>query len=413
MSFTLEKDKSNTLWSYVLFVIWPFMAFISSVRNFSYHYAKNIIVFFYGLFGFTFIYSETSDSFRHAITFESAANRPFVEFFEIVSGLYSEDGQKPDIFMDFIAFVVSRFTNDSRFFFMALGLILSWMLMKNIDLFNKLYAKKKTTIGLIFLVFLFVLIPPSRILSFRHYLASMVYLFAVYQYFTTKKPIFLIAIACSVFVHFGFLLVVALFFVYKYIGKSRNNIYYVLIILSFFFAEQASAVIRQFGVGLDIGVDKVVNGYTNEKYLQRVSEYQENRVGIINVYIRLTTLFMFFSILYHKFRNKFFDAISEQLYSFALLIFAFVNFTQGLESITNRFSIVFQLLTCVFYIHLYTNNEVKKSNIFKYTSIGFLLLNFVILTRITIEYANIVMVTPLLPLSFLTDSQTTILDFIK
>ena len=413
MSILKQDDLANRYWEYLLFAIWPFLAFLVALRSFGWQYSKGIIILFYALFGFTYLYTESSDSSRHAESFVLTGKYPFTDFINIVSGMYSVEGQKPDFFMNLIGFMVSRFTENPQYFFLILSLLLGWMLIKNINMLHDLYKDHSNSISLIFLFFIFTLIPPSRILSFRHYLALLVFIYGFYNYQKEKKFIFLFVLTSSIFFHFGFLMAVGLFYIYNLLG-NRNFIYYALILLSVIYAEQASTFLREIGTGLYVGgLDQIVSGYTNEKYLIRVSEYQEGRNYILNNYIRWTTLFMLISIVYHKIKIKKFNLISENIYSFILLFFAFVNFTQGIESITNRFGVVFQVLGCVFYVHLYALNTIKVNSFFKYISIAFLSLNLIILVRITIEYANMLIITPFLPLSFLMNSDFTILSLIK
>lgn len=405
-------EKTNVFWAYVLFFIWPIFAVVQSFRNLNKPYAKLIIISFFGLFGFTLIYDMTDDSSRHEEQFRMICQKPFSDFFNVVSGLYSEEGRKPDFVMDLVAFIVSRFTENSHIFFLALGLMLGFVVMKNLTVLNRLYSQNKNSITLMFLIFFILLNNPGRILSVRHYVAMALYVYAVYQYFKENKSYYLILIATTVFIHFGFLMVVPLFFGFKIAG-NRNKIYYVLIVLSFFFADITATLIRDFGVNLEGGMNSVVKGYTHQKYLAHVSDLQQQRNMILNNFQRWTTLYMFVALVFHKIRYKVFDAVSERLYSFCLLFFAFVNFTVGMESIANRFSIVFQVLCCYFFIHYYSVNKIKVNLIFKFTTLAFLTLNLVILARLLIEFTNFLMIVPFLPFALFMDSDVSILNMIK
>ena len=410
MDISKRNIISNRFWEYLLFLLWPSIAFIAYIRNFGNQYSNAILILFYGLFGYTFVYDESADSYNHAADFLATVNIPFSDFFDRLSNLYLIGDSKPDFLLDFINFAISRITDDTKIFFMTLSILIGWMLMKNLNIFQKLYLENRNIMTFVFLLFFFILIPPSRILSFRHYFALLVYVFGVYLYLKEGKIIYLIVLASSIFIHFGFLIVVGLFFIYKFAG-NRNTIYYILIALSFLFYEQAASLLREFGIiGFEIGLSETISGYTDERYLQTVSELQMNRMVVVNSYIRWTTLFMIASLIFHKLKYKKFDKISENIYSFSLLIFAFVNFTQGMEAMTNRFGVVFQVIACVFFIHLYALNIIRTNVFFKYSSIIFICLNLIILMRITIEYSNMLLVTPFLPLSFFVNSDYSILQ---
>ncbi len=406
------KNNTNAFWTYVGFFLWPFLMFINSVRNLGTPRARTAVVLFFGLFGFTMLYNEEADSSRHAETFERITSKPFSEFFSIIFGLYSDEGQKPDFIMDLIGFIVSRITANSQWYFMALALVFGWMLMKMLGNLYDGYLKRPDTMGSLFIIFFLVLLPPMRIVSFRHYLGLIVFVYGIYQYYKLGDKKFLLVIASPIIIHYGFLMVVPLFFLGFALG-NRNKIYYVLIILSFLFADQTASLIRTYGAGLDMGVEQAVKGYTHQKYLDVVAEMQGNRNVILNSYVRWTTLFMLFSLLYYRIVHKNFDTVSEKLYSMSLILFAFVNFTFSLESISNRFSILFQVLACVFFVHYHTNNTVKVAPIFKIIACCFLLLNGIILIRLTMEYMNFSVLVPFLPLALFTDSDVPVLDMIK
>ena len=405
-------DKTNIFWTYVLFVLWPIIAIIQSFKNLDKKYAVIIVTLFFGLFGLTMVFGAATDASRYEQAFLTIADKPFSDFFNIVSGLYSDEGRKPDFVMDLITFIVSRITTNASIFFMTLGLIFGWMVTKNLNLFYKIYLSNRNVIGLMFFILMALLLAPGRILSFRHYLGLAIFVYGIYKYFTSEEYIYLIVIACTIFVHFAYLMVVPLFFLYKYAG-NRNYIYYGLIILSFVLADQAAGFIRIYGGNFDGGLNNVVSGYTNEKYLDKVSDLQENRNVVLNSYMRWTTMFFLISIIFHKLKYKIFDAVSERLYSFSLVLFIFVNYTQGMESISNRFSIVFQVFACIFFIHLYSLRTFKINPLFRGVSMVFVSLNLIIGFRLLIEIMNLTMITPLLPLSMLLNSDVSIISILK
>ena len=234
----------------------------------------------------------------------------------------------------------------------------------------------------------------------------------MYQYFKTNNYKDLILLTSVVFVHFGYLMVVPLLYLYRVLG-NRNTIYYVVIALSFVFFDQAATLIRDSGIDLEGGLDQAVQGYTNEGYLEDMGEIAGNRMVLVDRYIRWTTLFFFFSMLYHKIQYRTFDKTGEKLYSFSLMVFSFINFMQGMESVSNRFGLVYQCIGCVFYIHIYSKCNFKNNRWFIYLAILFVFINFSVIFRTNIEYANFLMITPMYLLSFIADSDLTLLKLIK
>jgi hypothetical protein len=406
------KNTNDDFWNYLLFFVWPIIGFFVSIRRFHLKSASVIIMLFYGMFGYTMLFSPSTDSDRQMKEFNELVYKPFSDFFEQIFGLYSSEDAKPDFFMDLIMYSVSRVTDNYRFYFMVMAFFIGYMVIKNVKVFYELYLKKENKIALIFIVFFFILNPPGRIMSFRHYLSLLVFVYAMYQYFKTNNYKDLLLLTGVVFVHFGYLMVVPLFYLYRVLG-NRNKIYYVVIALSFVFFDQAANLIRDSGIDLEGSLDQTVQGYTNEEYLEEMSNVDGNQMALVGRYIRWTTLFFLFSTLYHKFQYKTFDETGEKLYSFSLVVFAFVNFMQGMESVSNRFGLVYQCIVCVFYIHIYSSCNFKYNKWFMYLSILFVGINFSVIFRTNIEYANFLMITPLYLLSFVADSDLTLLNLIK
>jgi hypothetical protein len=405
------KNTNDDFWNYLLFFIWPIIGFFVSIRRFHLKSAGIIIILFYGMYGYTLLFNPSTDSHRQMMEFNEVVFLPFSHFFDFIFNLYGSEA-KPDFFMDLIMYSVTRVTDNYRFYFMAMGMLIGYMVLKNIKVFYTLYLEKQNKIALTFIVFFFILNPPMRIMSFRHYLSLLVFVYAMYQYFKTNNYKDLLLLTAVVFIHFGYLMVVPLFYLYRVLG-NRNIIYYIVIALSFVFFDQAASLIRGSGIDLEGGLDQAVLGYTNEGYLEDVSEMSGKRMVLVDQYTRWTTLFFLFSMLYHKFRFKTFDIIGERLYSFSLLVFAFVNFMQGMVSVSNRFGLVYQCIGCVFYIHIYSNCNFKNSKWFMNLAILFVFINFIVIFRTSIEYANLLMLSPLYLLSFLVDSDLAILKLIK
>ncbi len=406
-----SKNTIDDFWNYLLFFIWPIFGFFLSIRRFHLKSASVIIMLFYGMNGYTLLFNPTTDSFRQKAEFEEVVYRPFAQFFDFIFNLYGSEA-KPDFFMDLIMYTISRVTDNYRFYFMVLAFFIGFMVLKNIRVFYTLYLEKENKITLVFILFFFILNPPGRIMSFRHYLSLLIFVYAMYRYFKTNNYKELILLTSVIFVHFGYLMIVPLFYLYRVLG-NRNNIYYVVVVLSFVFFDQTTNLIRDSGIDLEGGLDQAVQGYTNEGYLEDMGEIAGNRMVLVDRYIRWTTLFFLFSMLYHKFRYKTFDRTGEKLYSFSLIIFAFVNFMQGMESVSNRFGLVYQCIGCVFYIHIYTRCNFKNDKWFLYLAILFICINFSVIFRTNMEYANFLMITPVYLLSFIADSDLTLLKLIK
>ena len=80
MDISKRNIISNRFWEYLLFLLWPSIAFIAYIRNFGNQYSNAILILFYGLFGYTFVYDESADSYNHAADFLATVNILFQIF---------------------------------------------------------------------------------------------------------------------------------------------------------------------------------------------------------------------------------------------------------------------------------------------------------------------------------------------
>jgi hypothetical protein len=100
----LDSESSVTSYKnyFLLFIIWPFMAFVTALLNYRQKEAKRIVYLFFIYYGLTFVVAQTGmDSYVYVKRFQHNAALPFSDFFKIVGGLYSSDSSV-DIMEPFI-----------------------------------------------------------------------------------------------------------------------------------------------------------------------------------------------------------------------------------------------------------------------------------------------------------------------
>ena len=121
----------------ILFFIWPFLAFIVSVSNFSKKEARFIVYMFLIYYGFNFVNTNTAiDAYRYALELKINSGRSFSDFFRIVGGLYSDTNV--DIVEPLISFIVSRFTSHYSLYFAVWAAIFGFFYLKSINLIQSL-----------------------------------------------------------------------------------------------------------------------------------------------------------------------------------------------------------------------------------------------------------------------------------
>ena len=74
----------------ILFVIWPFLAFLLALADYSRKESRAVIFFFLVYFGLTFVSdNELMDSYRYVETWRFYASLPISDIFRAVTGYYS------------------------------------------------------------------------------------------------------------------------------------------------------------------------------------------------------------------------------------------------------------------------------------------------------------------------------------
>ncbi len=115
----------------LVFLIWPFLALIESIKNYRESWAKNGIWLFVIFFGFTFVPRIGNDSMGYIRQFHELHNAN-VSLYQILGRLYTEGSRSLDIIQILISFLVSRFTDDYRILFAIFGAIFGYFYSRNI-----------------------------------------------------------------------------------------------------------------------------------------------------------------------------------------------------------------------------------------------------------------------------------------
>jgi len=126
-----ETESLKSVRNYfILFLLWPFVAFLTALANFSREESRKVVYVFLVYYGLNFFIGDTGyvDSMGYARDLELHATLPFSEFFRILGGLYSSD-DAVDIYKPLVSFVVSRFTDDHRVLFGVLAAVFGFIFL--------------------------------------------------------------------------------------------------------------------------------------------------------------------------------------------------------------------------------------------------------------------------------------------
>ncbi len=406
-------DNTNNVVKKALFIFWPFFSLALSINKpWSKVFLRNLMIFF-GLFGLLFIVNDTSDTARYAVYFQETRLRPFSDFFDIIFNLYTTNDVKWDFFQKLIEFLISRVTDNIYIYFGVLSFILGYALKSLISLISLDAEDKNNTVAIMILLFLITLCLPLRVLSFRHYLASLVFVIAFFQYSKTREIKYLIATILVIFIHFGFFLVLPFILVFVILG-NRDYIYYGIIILCFVYNDVMTSSFTVFNFEDDFGLNATIKGYASEDYNTSKSEIVKQTFLIITLLPVALKWFIFSTLIYVRYYERSLTKSDRNLISFSLLFFAFLALTNEVSAIVDRFSMTYAILGLVILYRVYTKSTVSTPNwLFKLGGAIVFSWSVIVLGRQLMGFVSVFYLTPLPYLGLFDSSPLSIIDWIK
>jgi hypothetical protein len=399
----------------IIFFIWPFGSFVASLNRMGSRIFSVILVLFYFLYGYTYIIAgKDQDTYRTSQFFAEAATWSFSDLATRFENLF-DVGAKPDIFQDLLQFLVSRVTDNTQVYFATTAVLFGIVAAV---IFESVFADNtsntvRTWFVIMVSLFLLVVLSPGRINSFRHYLAVAVFLLSVYKHLAGGGIKYLLLMLLTPLIHFAFIAVIPLVLVFKLLG-NRNLIYYLLIVLSFLYADVISNIVGDYTRSLDENALQYhATQYTSEIYQKYVAELKTQRYFILDKYAYYSSIFFLALTIFHAGMVRSADKVTKDLFSMSLLIFAFVNAFNQMDSVVNRFSVLYQGFCCIFLLTLYLRYNLQAPRILQAIFLVVLLVNAVIVIRIIMQSASVSTLLLFFPVSVFSPLDVSILEWIK
>jgi len=403
----LYNVNKNQIGLLLIFLIWPFGAFLYAISKFHKKEAKNIVYLFLILFGLTFVLgNEKLDSFRYAQYFQDMSKFSFSDFKRIfASFLLSE--KTLDLAQPIISFIVSRITNDYHLLFGVIAAIFGYFYLKSTSIVHKQYYENKSRLALLFLLFFALIINPIfNINGYRFWIATWVFFLGAYHLISSKEKKYILLSFLAVFFHFSFVIPNLVLLIYLFLG-NRNKLYYIFLIISVFISDIIFQLFPSVISYLDVGIAAKVGRYANVDQMEKIAEHTEWAIeqGKWYLYLpgKLTFYYITFSFLYLNYKYKKFRYTIElkNLFSFSLLLLAFANTVSFIPSM-GRFRTIFLLFGLSFIIGLLTTSKIKKNNWLLIVGLIPFSLNLITVIRLGLDLLNPWLFT-LLPSPFIFD----------
>jgi hypothetical protein len=350
----LPLSVSSTKNYLILFLLCPFLAFITALVNYSHKEARKVVYLFLIYYGLSFVISGDIfvDALAYAVKLKNNAALPFSDFFKIVGGIYATD-TSVDIIEPLISFIVSRFTSNHGVYFAVWAAIFGFFYLKSIDKLYERYQNNRGWNALIFMILFIVIIPITDLNSVRMWTAAWIFFYGAYYVILYHDARYLLLTFGSVLIHWSFLTANLILLIYFLVG-NRNYIYFTLALISFVLPNLIAPFFKAASFRLGGALQGRFDMYSSQSYIQERQDAMQQSAWFLHLGEDLVFYYLLLLIIVIQFREKNLPKgkTERNLYSFLLLFLAFVNFGKALPSFGGRFQILFFLFATL-YVFIY------------------------------------------------------------
>jgi hypothetical protein len=386
----------------ILFIIWPFLAFIIALLTYSRKEARTVVFFFLVYFGLNFVYENVFvDASRYVESLRQAATLPISDFSKSVTSLYSDT--TVDIVEPFVTFIISRFTINGGVFYAVWAAIFAFFYLKSVNSLHDRYQLSPGTNALIFMAFFVLIQPVTKVGGIRMPIATWIFFLGAYHLVLYRDPKYLLLTLASCLVHWSFLTANALLLIYLLAG-NRNLIYFPIVIVSFILPQVAAPYFESTANNLGGAFQNRYEGYSSEGYIQNSRYAVEDSTWFVELSDKVIFYYLIAAILIIYFFSRQYEKekSDRNLFSFLLLLLAFVNFGAVIPTFGGRFQVVFNLFATL-YIFLHAlKMEGNKLRFITWAGLFPMALYVIVLFRVDTVSINAFIFSPGLGVPLLT-----------
>ncbi|MFZ4057305.1 MAG: EpsG family protein [Ferruginibacter sp.] len=345
----------------LLFCIWPFAAFGYAsyhIRNPKWHF---IWILFFALFGYCVFFSP-GDILGYKESFYFVSRYTWGDFTFHLTHLISSDrliryemntvNSQPDFYAFSLQFIISRFTDNSRWFFAVVNLVFAYFFLQFIKEVLAETTWNKTLFQRVFFLLLFLIVPfYVAVTGVRFWTALFIFMYYAIKHIRKNDLYSLFFAATSIFVHYSFFIPVLLLLIYKLIVHKKVITWTLLIFSILFFALSSAnsslAIIQNVTAAFsETSLKDRTSSYTDsadldmrKKMISEMNWYVKYRANAILYFLLLLFLLEYAGIIKW---NK--SPFLERLEPFYLILFCLTLITTNLGSL-GRFMYLFYLVS--------------------------------------------------------------------
>lgn len=380
---------TNSKYYLVLFLLWPFLAFLLAIKNYNHKEARKVVYIFLIYYGLTFVIDNTGiDAYRIAMRLINYAALSLSEFFDTIGGLYTSEGNV-DIYELLVSFVISRITSHHNLLFAVYAAVYGFFYLKSINLLYDRDYEKPDWNAMFIIAFFATIMPITAISGVRFYTAAWIFFYGAYHVVLYRDARYLIVSLSASLVHFSYLSANAVLIIY-FIAGNRNFIYLPLAITSFVLPQLFASTFRSISMSLGGALQSRYDMYSGEYYVIARQQAYEQVAWFMKISDDLVLYFLLLSIIVIqiKFKHLMEEKAERNLFSFSLLFLSFVNFGKIIPSFGGRFQALFFLLALLYIFHFILKLNLKRINWLTWLGLFPMLLLFAIRLRQGSETIN-------------------------
>lgn len=373
----------------ILFIIWPFLAFLVALADYSRKESRMVVYFFLIYFGLTFVSdSDIMDSYRYVETLRFYAKLPLKDIFKAVSGYYSYSAAV-DFIEPLLTFLISRISKSHHIYFAVFAAFFGFIYLRSFNLLYDQYKESPNRNAWVFMAFTIVIIPITSLSVLRMWIAAWIFYFGTYHVLKFHKFKYVLLAMTACLMHWSFMSLSLILIAYYFAG-NRNYIYTPLAIASFFIPQIISPLLELVATIFGGGIGARVEGYTSESHALIYQDWLSTNSWFLLLSHNLIWYFFIFAIVVIRVFKR--DAVrgklEENWYSFMLLLFTLVNLGRSIPDFGMRMQNIFILFASVYLFLYFKNLSEKRLRLLTYVGIFPLLLYTIIQFRIGADSIN-------------------------
>ena len=395
-----------------LYLIWPFLLLVESIRNYRETWAKNGIWLFVIFFGFTFVPREGMDSMGYAQRLYDFHTSD-IGLGEVFRMVYTPGSRYLDVIQLLLTYLVSTFTMDTRILFTVFGTIFGYFYSRNIWILITATEGKLGRVEILLLILFSLIIPVWFINGMRFWSAAHIFIFGALQVLLYNKKSGLLISAFAILMHFSFVLPVFILGGYMLAG-NRTRAYFGFFIVSLIVSSLDPMFVRESLLGFVPGIfhDRVTS-YTS---LDRI-EYVRAAYAGANFYARwygpaikigVSSLLIF---VFLSGKENWKEVKVRNLYSFALLFYGVANLVQ---TVMGRFTSVANMISvAALFMFFYYLAKTHYTRRLFYLAFPFLLFFTLVIFRLGLDNTGVYVFISNPVLAPFMNNTTALIDLIR